>query len=382
MTRRFRFSAVMAGVLTFASCGCEPVASLTGEPPAQQPAPPVAARAPSPSSSERPKRDRSAEEAIERRDDAIGVVRNVAGSVPGQRNDAMLLSLADVPAELFTLRELVLSGSPVTSAGLKHVARMTLIESLDISQLTFTEEVLVGLLELPKLRRLTMRRAHFPEAAGLKIIGQMKQLEALTLAETGVTDADLLGLQNMPALRELHLDETKLTDEAFEHLATLPQLEVLTLSKTAISARGLQKLCGTPVGSRLLVLDVHRTSAGRNGFTQLSCLTALEDLDASFAQVTDDSLRGWKSPPHLRKLNLANNGFTSLSLPGILAAPDLEELNLQKVAGIDDPGLNHIVKKTGLRFVQLDQTGVSLPSAQELKRRMPATRVGIAGTIY
>ena len=50
--------------------------------------------------------------------------------------------------------------------------------------------------------------------------------------------------------------------------------------------------------------------------------------------------------------------------------------------GINDLGLNHIVRKDSLRFVQLDQTGVTLQSAQELKRRMPTTRVGIAGTIY
>lgn len=377
-----RVICLVASTLLAASGGCEQVSQFVEEPPAPQAAPQAVSREPSPSQPEPPKRDRSAIDALEKRDEAIGVVKNVAGSVPGQRNDAMLASLADVPAELFTIRDLNVSGSPVTEAGLKHIARMSLVESLDISQLTFTDAALVGFLELPKLRRLTMRQAHFPTEAGLAVIGQMAHLESLTLAETAVTDSDLKAIQNMPALRELHLDETKLTDAVFEHLATLSQLEVLTISKTAITSRGLQKLCGSPGGLRLQVLDVHRTFAGRNGFAQLDGLAALEDLDASLSQVADDSLRGWKSPPKLRKLNLSGNVFTNVSLPGILSSPELEDLNLQKVSGINDPGLNDIVKKTSLRFVQLDQTGVSLPSAQELKRRMPETRVGIAGTIY
>ena len=79
---------------------------------------------------------------------------------------------------------------------------------------------------------------------------------------------------------------------------------------------------------------------------------------------------------------MAGNAFSNASLPAILKSPGLEELDLQKVAGINVPGLNHIVKKKSLRFVQLDQTGVSLPSAQQLKQMMPSTRIGIAGTIY
>jgi Leucine-rich repeat (LRR) protein len=270
----------------------------------------------------------------------------------------------------------------VTDAGLPAVAKMPRITSLDISHLTLTERSLVGLRELPNLVKLTMLKSQFPSNPCLFAIGQIESLHELTLSETPISDTDLAGLRGMKNLRVLHLDFTPLTDAAFEHLATLPNLEVLTISQTKITSRGLQKLVGSPAGDSLRVLDVHKTSAGNNGFGQLDGLRALEELDASTAQVSDKSLTGWASPPELRLLNLSENPFTNNSLPAILKSPRLKELILQKVTGVNDPGLNHIVKKTSLTFIQLDQSGVSLQSAQLLKQKMPNTKVGIAGTIY
>lgn len=369
-------------LLSVVVVGCEQVTDPPPPPVPQQAVQPRAVARRDADSEEAPRKpDRSAIAEIEKREEHIGVVKSFAGSVPGQRRDSLLASLSEVPAELFTIRELDLSGSPVTEAGLMHLARMPLVEAIDVSHLTFSEAVLIGLRELPRLRKLTMLKARFPTGPSLAAIGQLPHLEQLTLSETQITDADLAGLRDMPHLRELHLDVTPLTDAAFEHLATLTQLEVLTISQAAITSRGLQKLCGS-VGSQLRILDVHQTAAGRNGFAALSGLTALEELDASQAQVGDDSLRGWRSPPKLRKLVLARNAFSNSSLPGILGSPDLEELNLQKVPGISDQGLNYLVKKLSLRMLQLDQTGVTLQSAQKLKQMMPETRVGIAGTIY
>lgn len=370
------------GLLAVIEFGCEHVNDSPPPPAPQQVAQPRAASRSDGDSEEAPRRtDREAIAEIEKREEHIGVVKSFVGSVPGQRRDALLESLAEVPAELFTIRELDLSGSPVTEAGLMYLSRMPLVEAIDVSHLTFSETVLTGLRELPRLRKLTMLKARFPTGPSLAVIGQLPHLEQLTLTETLITDADLTGLRDMPHLRELHLDATPLTDAAFEHLATLTRLEVLTISQAAITSRGLQKLCGS-AGSQLRILDVHQTAAGRNGFAALSGLPALEELDASQAQVGDDSLRGWRSPPKLRKLVLAKNAFTNVSLPGILSSPDLEELNFQKVPGISDQGLNLLVKKLSLRMLQLDQTGVTLQSAQKLKQMMPETRVGIAGTIY
>lgn len=375
-------SCLFVSLLAMAEVGCEHVVDPPPPPVAQQAVEPRAvARRSEDADRAPPRRDRAAIAEIEQREEHIGIVKSFVGSVPGQRRDSLLERLAEVPTDLFTIRELDLSGSPVTEAGLRHLSKMPLVEAIDVSHLSFSEAALMGLRELPRLRRLTLLKAHFPTGPSLAVIGQLSHLEQLTLSETPIADADIAGLRHLPQLRELHLDGTRLTDAAFEHLATLPQLEVLTISRAAITSRGLQKLCSS-VSSRLRVLDVHQTAAGRNGFSALSGLTALEELDASQAQVSDDSLRGWKSPPHLRKLVLANNAFTNASLPGILGSPELEELNLQKVPGISDPGLNFLVKKLGLRMLQLDQTGVTLQSAQQLKRLMPETRVGIAGTIY
>ncbi len=371
---------VVAG--TFAvcvMCGCEQLQNWFQDPPATKPkvVVPQVVAVPAPPE---PKVDRATIDAIEKRDAGIGVVHCVFGGRPGQCTDEMLTTLADVPPELFSSTALDVSTSHVTDAGLRQVAKMSRIESLNASHLQFTEAALSGLRNLPRFRKLTLTMARFPGQATLAAIGQLPQLQELWLDSTLIVDTDLAGLRDMPNLRELHLDATRLTDLAFQHLATLPRLELLTISKTSITSRGMKELC-VP-NSRLRLLDVHETFVGQNGFAMLDGFAELEELDASQAQVTDQSLRGWKSPPNLRRLNLAANPFSNVSLPGILNSPNLEELNLQKVAGVSDPGLNFIVKKTSLRFVQLDQTGVTLQSDQQLKQMMRDTKVGIAGTIY
>lgn len=328
-----------------------------------------------------PSVDRAKVDEIEKQDEAKGVVRAFQAGLPTQRTDAMLLSLSEVPQELFTLTDLDLASSQVTDEGLKSVVKMRRLESLDLSFLNFTERGLVGLRELPNLRKLKMVKSKFPGGPCLQAIGQLAHLEELTLSECLITDADIFGLRDLPHLKVLRLDGTPVTDGCFEHLATLPQLEELTVAGTVITSQGLRVLCGVP-NSPLRILNVYRTRAGLNGFADLDGLRSLEDFDARESRVTDQSLRGWKSPPNLRRLVLAGNSFTNASLPGILQSPRLEELDLQKVTGITDAGLNFIVKKTSLRFVQLDQTGVGLQSAQRLKQMMPDTRVGIAGTIY
>lgn len=378
---RIAFGVLLAGC--FSLGGCEKVPDLMQAPKAEQKQPvhvpyPVVEGLPQPT---KPFVDRSAIEAIEKRDDAIGIVKSFLGATPNQRTDGLMASLADVPDDLFTFTDLDVSSSQVTTSGLREIAKMPRVESVNASHLTFSDDAIADMRVLPNLRRLTLLKARFPAFPCLAAIGQLVHLEELTLNETPILDGDLVGLRNMPNLRELHLDYTQLTDAAFGHIATLPQLEVLTISQTRITSQGIQQLCKVK-DSRLRVLDVHLTGAGRNGFSALDSLVALEDLDASQAQVTDQSLRGWKSPPNLKRLNLSANVFTNASLPGILTSPNLEELNLQKVSGVNDPGLNLIVRKKTLRFVQLDQTGVTLQSAQKLKQMMPETKVGIAGTIY
>lgn len=345
----------------------------------EEPAKPVPVTIPTP----QPQQvvDQATFDVIEKRKAAVRIVQGFQRAQPIDRTDEFMKQLAEVPEEEFTFINLDLSGTPVTDVGLQLIARMPRVESLNLSRVSFTSAPLVSLRELPKLRKLTLSKAQFPGTPCLAEIGQLPYLEELWLDETLIVDDDLAGLRGMPNLRELHLDRTRLTDAAFQHLALLPQLEVLTISQTNITSKGLKTLCGV-TDSRLRVLDVHQTYAGQNGFAALDGLGALEELDASESQVTDQSLRGWKSPPNLKRLVLARNSFTNVSLPGILGTPSLEELHLQRVVGVNDTGLNHIVRKKSLRLVYLDNSGVTSQGARQLKQIMPSTKVGFDGAVH
>src|SRR6185295_7663685 len=81
--------------------GCDSLDSLFENRPRAQPAAAPAMLAFKPAQQPEAKVDRSAIEAIEKREWAIGVVKSFQGALPTQRTDELLQNLAEVPDELF-----------------------------------------------------------------------------------------------------------------------------------------------------------------------------------------------------------------------------------------------------------------------------------------
>lgn len=136
--------------------------------------------------------------------------------------------LAKLSAGTPRLKSLSLRGSPLTAAGLVHVAKLAHLEDLTLGDATVSEQDLAPLAESKSLKRLSC----FLE--GQKVTGdalkRLKHLEELTIASSGADDNTAQKFATMENLRVLGLEGSQnLTDAGVAHLKALTKLETLNL---------------------------------------------------------------------------------------------------------------------------------------------------------
>ncbi|TET22968.1 MAG: hypothetical protein E3J71_04095 [Candidatus Stahlbacteria bacterium] len=149
----------------------------------------------------------------------------------------------------------------ITNHGLKHLAALTELRSLNISFL-------------------------YIDGQGLANLKTLSNLKELHIYKTAIKSSDLVHLEAFPKLRVLRWRAfTVRGDVGLKHLAKVPQLEELYLSNAEISDAGLRHL---KVLTNLRVLDLSDNDEITNrGLNQLSGLPKLELLDLSDTRVTE-----------------------------------------------------------------------------------------------
>lgn len=105
----------------------------------------------------------------------------------------------------------------VTDAGLKELAGLKNLQSLDLVGTRVTD-------------------------AGLKELAGLKSLQTLYLNNTEVTDVGLKELAGLKSLRELYLHNTPVTDAGLKELAGMKSLQSLDLSYTLVTNAGIAEL--------------------------------------------------------------------------------------------------------------------------------------------
>jgi hypothetical protein len=101
--------------------------------------------------------------------------------------------------------------SKVTDAGLKELAGLKRLQSLDLSGTNVTDAGLKELAVLKSLQSLDLGRTQVTDA-GLKLLIVLNRLQLLNLSYTQVTDAGLKELAGLQSLKSLNLYRTKVTD--------------------------------------------------------------------------------------------------------------------------------------------------------------------------
>lgn len=171
-------------------------------------------------------------------------------------------SLAHV-AELKSLKEIFVFGTPTTDKGLAFIKDLPQLDSIDVSETKVTAASIQTLKNFPEMRILGLKGV-----AGAKtLIPKMttsKRLEILNLADNGLDDSDMNQLSKINNLHFLTVDSnpkisnegikpfknlivlnvaaTGITPAVKETLKAMPNLRVLTISKENWPASEVQKL--------------------------------------------------------------------------------------------------------------------------------------------
>ena len=183
------------------------------------------------------------------------VVRlNLVGAV---LTDAGLKELA----VLKNLQSLDLRGTGIklTGAGMKELAGLKRLNLLVLDENQITDETLRGLREVGMLQTLSKATTN-PETN--KRPARPEDVLRLFLGMTQVTDAGLKELAGLKNLQFLGLDNTKVTDAGLKELAGFQNLEWLDLRATQVTDAGLKELAGLKKLHNLQLVGSRVTEAG------------------------------------------------------------------------------------------------------------------------
>lgn len=147
------------------------------------------------------------------------------------------------------LRMLRIEDSPITSGGVRHLARLKQLEDISLHHTRVDDEGLRYLAKCPLYR--------------------------LDLSQTKITGAGLVHFRNHPTLTELDLARTGLDDEGITHLVTVPNIDRMFLGHTHITDSCVEELAKYP---SLIRLDVRETDISPEGIERLKMLRPQLDI--------------------------------------------------------------------------------------------------------
>lgn len=125
------------------------------------------------------------------------------------------------------LEHLDLSCNQVSGAGLTHLKGMLLLERLELWGCDLTEEGLANLPPLPSLRHLSIAIHLDLYDDALASLARLPVLESLDLCSTTIGDRGLAHLRKLRQLRSLHVSHTKVTHDGIAELrAALPLCQI------------------------------------------------------------------------------------------------------------------------------------------------------------
>jgi len=239
----------------------------------------------------------------------------------GQATDEVLALLAEVSS----ITSLGLGGShALTDDGLRALSSLENLRELDISGIPISD-------------------------AGLEVLFELKKLETLNLAGTRVTDRGIGVLEANRTLREVNLAWTNTGDGAIAALAAKPRLGHF-MSGTGVTDSGLAMFHQWPVyktwqgGEAKMALLSYRSTpnqlALRGAFTDRG-MEHLRDLDGLFGLNIDDSALALTAAALEPLVSLPNLGWLGADakddwMSTIARMPKLRFLGAQDTSAGDD----------------------------------------------
>ena len=157
----------------------------------------------------------------------------------GIGKDISLDEALPLAGELFHLKSLKLSSSPVTDDQLVHVGGLKNLNDLQLDQTGITDAGISHLTGLSKLESLMLTETNITSAC-VSDLAKLSSLKVLQLDRTNVSG--LQPLQGLTNLTLLVLSGVTISDEDAEAISGIPNIKRIDVAEATISAEALAKL--------------------------------------------------------------------------------------------------------------------------------------------
>jgi hypothetical protein len=151
----------------------------------------------------------------------------------------------EVLASMHGLRFLHVPEGDYSDVGVAHLAWLSQLEDLCVSESRITSRSGATFARLTALKRLILRNTSVDDDCLLQVAG-LPALETLDLVGTEVTDAGMLHLTNLQRLEYLYLADTRITDIGVGYLSRLGSLVGIVLNGTRVTVDSLDILANLP----------------------------------------------------------------------------------------------------------------------------------------
>jgi hypothetical protein len=165
----------------------------------------------------------------------------------------------------------------LTNKGYIHLATLTNLEDLSISEQNINNQTLVYLKDLP-LKSLSIYDSSISDD-GLNNIAAIHSLKKLRIVKCNIGDKGVNKLSNLKELEEIDLTYTQISDESLKYLDQLKSLKTIHLFSTNISDLGLSYLKNVPNLNYINLQHTNVTKSGvdnfKSAFPQISIVDNL-----------------------------------------------------------------------------------------------------------
>jgi internalin A len=213
------------------------------------------------------------------------------------------------------LEQLSLRNTDVTADGLKHVAELRQLLSLDLDSTSIEDNDLSLLGPLTNLEKLYVVGCHITEAPipnlpnlkelwigsprvsekAFANIAKLTTLESLHLTGCQLTEESCRSLQQLRSLKSLTLEACKADDRAIASLTQIPALTDIVLDDLRIGPESIQAI----QQSKLEYLGIRESSLSKEDWESLiaKCPSMRTDLENAFASSLNQDEEEWDGDP-------------------------------------------------------------------------------------
>jgi hypothetical protein len=129
------------------------------------------------------------------------------------------------------------------------------------------------------------------------------------------------------------------------------------------------------VGSPVTCIELRGHAVHDLGFVHLRAFDRLECLLVKGCDIHNISVKQLSGLKNLRQLTVSNTWISNIALSYITNLNQLDELDVSLNPGITDAAIGYLSSFTGLRKLDLTDTGLTKSGISLLRRRLPNTKV-------